>query len=71
MVKLENTSLIHHQGIICCVTFDRSSLRRIVPYASVVAPRRLTSNTFCGSGILRNLQISVLIPELDELDTLS
>jgi len=37
--------LMRHQGIICCVAFDRSSLRRIAPYASVVAPRRLTSNT--------------------------
>jgi hypothetical protein len=35
----------HHQGIICGVAFDRSSLRRIAPYASVVAPRRLASNT--------------------------
>jgi len=34
----------HHQGIICGVAFDRSSLRRIAPYASVVAPRRLASN---------------------------
>jgi hypothetical protein len=23
-------TLIHHQGIICCVAFDRSSLRRLV-----------------------------------------
>jgi hypothetical protein len=38
-------ALIHHQGIICGVAFDRSSLRRIGPYASVVAPRRLASNT--------------------------
>jgi hypothetical protein len=37
--------LIHHQGIICGVAFDRSSLRRIAPYASVVTPRRLASNT--------------------------
>jgi hypothetical protein len=36
-------SLIHHQAIICCVAVVRSSLRRITPYASVVAPRRLTS----------------------------
>jgi len=36
----------HHKGIICGVAFDRSSLRRITPYASVVAPRRLASNTF-------------------------
>jgi hypothetical protein len=39
------STLIHHQGIICGVAFDRSSLRRIAPYASVVAPRRLASNT--------------------------
>jgi hypothetical protein len=32
------------QGIICCVAFDRSSLRRIAPYASLVTPRRLASN---------------------------
>jgi hypothetical protein len=34
----------HHQGIICGVAFARSSLRRIDPYASVVAPRRLASD---------------------------
>ncbi|MGD9321538.1 MAG: hypothetical protein PVH99_16310, partial [Desulfobacteraceae bacterium] len=33
------------------VAFDRSSLRRIAPYASVVAPRRLASNTLL---VLRN-----------------
>jgi hypothetical protein len=33
------------QGIICCVAFDRSSLRSIVATASVAAPRRLVSNT--------------------------
>jgi len=44
-------ALIHHQGIICGVAFDRSSLRRIAPYASVVAPRRLASNTFL---VIRN-----------------
>jgi len=38
-------ALIHHQGIICGVAFDRSSLRGIGAYASVVAPRRLASNT--------------------------
>jgi len=43
--------LIHHQGIICGVAFDRSSLRRIAPYASVVAPRRLASNTLL---VIRN-----------------
>ncbi|NIW11007.1 MAG: hypothetical protein GWN33_10885 [Gammaproteobacteria bacterium] len=37
--------LIHHQGIICGVAFDRFSLRRIASYASLVAPRRLASNT--------------------------
>jgi hypothetical protein len=57
---LHTTTLIHHQGIIWGVAFDRSSppppafagagfagagLRRIAPYASVVAPRRLASNT--------------------------
>jgi hypothetical protein len=44
--------LIHHQGIISPssrdlasgVAFDRSSLRRIGPYASVVTPQRLASN---------------------------
>jgi hypothetical protein len=45
IVKVKEGALIHHQGIICCVAFDRFSLRRITPYASVVAPRRLTSNT--------------------------
>jgi hypothetical protein len=42
----------HQQGIICGVAFDRSSLRRITPYASVVAPWRLASNTLL---VLRNL----------------
>jgi len=43
--KAIDLPLIHRQGIICGVVFDRSSLRRIPPYASVVAPRRLASNT--------------------------
>ena len=43
--------LIDHQGIICGVAFDRTSLRRITPYASVVAPWRLTSNTLL---VIRN-----------------
>jgi len=43
-VQARKTPLIHQQGIICGVAFDRSSLRRIAPYASVVAPRRLASN---------------------------
>jgi hypothetical protein len=34
----------HQQEIICGVTFDRSSLRRIDSYASVVAPWCLASN---------------------------
>jgi len=49
--QLREGTLIHHQGIICGVAFDRSSLRRIAPYASVVAPRRLASNTFL---VIRN-----------------
>jgi len=49
--KCQNGSLIHHQGIICGVAFDRSSLRRIAPYASVVAPRRLASNALL---VIRN-----------------
>ena len=28
--KFPSVSLIHHQGIICCVAFGRSSLRRII-----------------------------------------
>jgi hypothetical protein len=36
----------HHQGIICCVAFDRSSLRRIASYASLVAPPLLASDAF-------------------------
>jgi hypothetical protein len=36
----------HQEGIISGVAFARSSLRRINPYASVVAPRRLASNAF-------------------------
>jgi hypothetical protein len=45
------SALIHHQAIICGVAFDRSSLRRIAPYASVVAPRRLAFNTLL---VIRN-----------------
>jgi hypothetical protein len=41
---MKTLALIRHQGIICGVAFDRSSLRRISPYASVVTPRRLASN---------------------------
>jgi hypothetical protein len=44
--KTETFAPIHHQGVICGVAFDRSSLRRIVGYASVVAPRRLASDAF-------------------------
>jgi hypothetical protein len=44
---------MHHQGIICGVAFDRFSLRRIAPYASVVSPRRLASNTLL---VIRNLE---------------
>jgi len=46
------SSLIHHQIIIWCVAFDRSSLRRIAPYASVVAPRRLTADAML---VIRNI----------------
>jgi hypothetical protein len=41
----------HHQDIICGVDFARSSLRRIAPYASVVAPRRLASDALL---VIRN-----------------
>ncbi len=43
--------LIHHQGIICGVAFDRASVRGFAPYAAVVAPRRLASNTLL---VIRN-----------------
>jgi hypothetical protein len=46
-----DTPLIHHQGIICGVAFDPSSLQRIAPYATVVVPRRLASNTLL---VIRN-----------------
>jgi hypothetical protein len=49
--RLERETLIHHQGIICGVAFDRASLRRITSYASVGAPWRLTSNTLL---VIRN-----------------
>jgi len=29
-------TLIHHQGIICGVAFDRSSLRRIAPISVLI-----------------------------------
>jgi hypothetical protein len=45
-------ALIHHQDIICCVACVRSSLRRIGPYASVVAPWRLASDALL---VIRNL----------------
>jgi len=44
--SIRKGTLIRYQGIICGVSFGRSSLRRIDPYASVVAPRRLASDTF-------------------------
>jgi hypothetical protein len=55
--------LIHHQGIICSVAFDRFSLRRISPYASVVAPRCLASDTFLVIRKPQNPLISVRNPE--------
>jgi hypothetical protein len=45
-VNQMESPLIHHQGIICCVACVRSSLRRIGPYASVVASWRLASDAF-------------------------
>jgi hypothetical protein len=44
----------HQQGIICGVDFAHSSLRRINPYASVVAPHRLASNALLVIRILPN-----------------
>ena len=49
-------TLIHHQGIICCVAFPPeadSSLRRIASYASVVAPWRLASDALLVIGNVR------------------
>jgi hypothetical protein len=43
--QLRRSNPDHQQGIICGVAFARSSLRRIMTYASVVAPRRLAFNT--------------------------
>jgi hypothetical protein len=43
---------MHHQGIICGVAFDRSSLQRIAPYASVVTPWRLASKPLL---VIRNI----------------
>jgi hypothetical protein len=53
------------QGIICCVAFGRSSLRRIIPpFGSFVAPQRLASNILLvirsfakSSGETRNAKI--------------
>jgi len=56
----------HHKGIICGVAFDRSSLRRITPYASVVAPRRLASNTFLAIRQHRKLLSPMLILKFDD-----
>ena len=39
-----DSPLIHHQDTICRVAVVRSSLRRIGPYASVVAPWCLASD---------------------------
>jgi hypothetical protein len=47
-------SLIRHQGIICCVAFARSSLRRIASYVSVVAPWRLASDALL---VIRNVPV--------------
>ena len=49
---ITDASLIHHQDIICCVACVRSSLRRIGPYASVVAPWRLASDALL---VIRNV----------------
>jgi hypothetical protein len=39
------TPLIHQQGIICCVAFDRSTLRRILHTPQASLPQRLASDT--------------------------
>ena len=44
--QIIETTLIHHQDVICGVVFGRSSLRSIAHTPSVVAPRRLAPNTF-------------------------
>jgi hypothetical protein len=46
------------QGIICCVAFARSSLRRIVLYTSVVAPRRLASHALLVTRVFLQLLVS-------------
>ena len=53
---------MHHQGIIYGVAFDLSSLRRIDSYVSVVAPRRLVSNTLL---VIRNPRYNLLIFEMN------
>jgi len=50
--KSSQATLIHHQSIICCVASVRSFLRRIGPYASVVAPWRLASDALL---VIRNV----------------
>ena len=52
LVKRIVLTLIHHQDIICCVACVRSSLRRIAPDASVVAPWRLAPDALL---VIRNI----------------
>jgi hypothetical protein len=65
LCKFYRPALIRHQGIICGVAFDRSSLRRIALYASLVAPRRLASNTLLVIRTVHNPLNSALIHKID------
>jgi hypothetical protein len=62
---MKGATLIHHQGIICCVAFDRSALRRIfhTPQASLLGALHLTP-CWC-PGILPNPLILIPIPKFD------
>jgi hypothetical protein len=46
--------------------FAEAGLRRIAPYASVVSPRRLASNTSLVIRVLHNLWMLALIPMVDD-----
>ncbi len=60
--QLFKTTLIHHQGVTCCVACGRSSLRSMTYTPALVAPWRLASDTLLAAGVWSTtLGISVKI----------
>jgi hypothetical protein len=58
-VKLLNSTLIHHQSVICCVTFSRFSLRRTVCTPQSALLRCLASNTLLVPRVFKNTPSSL------------